>query len=59
MSQTVVITQNKEQKIFLKIKNKRKIKWHPKVIDNEHMDKKKSKCCCQHPSKCNGDHSHH
>ena len=59
MSQTVVITKTQDKKnIILRIKNRKKIKWDPKVIDNEHMNKKKSKCCCSHPSKCNGDHSH-
>lgn len=57
MSQTVIITKNEEKKNII-LKNKKNIKWDSKVIDNEHMNKKKSKCCCQHPSKCNGHHFH-
>ena len=55
MSETVVITQEEIKKlpIILKLKKKKKIKWHPKVIDNEHLNKKKSKCCCTwNPSGC-------
>jgi len=28
---------------------KKKIKWHSNVIDNEHLCKKKSNCCCYKP----------
>ena len=52
MLQTITINKNKTKNIIFTIKNKKKIKWDPKVIDNEHMNKKKSKCCCQHPLKC-------
>ena len=52
MLQTITINKNKTKNIIFTIKNKKKIKWDPKVIDNEHMKKKKSKCCCQHPLKC-------
>ena len=62
MSETCTITEETikiENKIILRIKNRRKIKWDPKVIDNEHMNKKKSKCCCSHPSKCPHNSDHH
>ncbi|KAL5012562.1 hypothetical protein ScPMuIL_011113 [Solemya velum] len=29
-----------------KPKNDKKVKWTTETVDNEHMDKKKSKCCC-------------
>lgn len=62
MSETYTITEEKikiEKTLILKLKNKRKIKWCPKVVDNEHMNKKKSKCCCTHPSKCPHNSDHH
>ena len=61
MSETCTITEEtiKIKKKILKLKNRRKIKWDPKVIDNEHMNKKKSKCCCTHPSKCTHNSFHH
>ena len=27
-------------------KNDKKVKWTTETVDNEHMNKKKSKCCC-------------
>ena len=27
-------------------KDKKKVKWTNETVDNEHMNKKKSKCCC-------------
>ena len=44
MSLTITITENIN-------KIKKNIKWCPSVIDNEHMCKKKSKCCCHYISK--------
>lgn len=29
-----------------KPKGQKKVKWTETTVDNEHMDKKKSKCCC-------------
>ncbi|ELU06662.1 hypothetical protein CAPTEDRAFT_220139 [Capitella teleta] len=29
-----------------KPKSDKKVKWTEGTVDNEHMDKKKSKCCC-------------
>lgn len=29
-----------------KPKSKKKVAWSPDTVDNEHMNKKKSKCCC-------------
>jgi protein phosphatase 1 regulatory subunit 11 len=29
-----------------KPKNQKKVQWTATTVDNEHMDKKKSKCCC-------------
>ncbi|KAG8195360.1 hypothetical protein JTE90_001379 [Oedothorax gibbosus] len=29
-----------------KPKSKKKVAWSSDTVDNEHMDKKKSKCCC-------------
>ena len=37
-----------KQVLVLKNKPKKEIKWSEDVIDNEHMGKKKSKCCCIH-----------
>lgn len=31
-----------------KPKNDKKVKWTTETVDNEHMNKKKSKCCCIH-----------
>lgn len=31
-----------------KPKNDRKVQWTTETVDNEHMNKKKSKCCCQY-----------
>ncbi|XP_033732449.1 E3 ubiquitin-protein ligase PPP1R11-like [Pecten maximus] len=31
-----------------KPKNDKKVKWTTETVDNEHMNKKKSKCCCQY-----------
>ncbi|XP_060071171.1 E3 ubiquitin-protein ligase PPP1R11-like [Ylistrum balloti] len=28
--------------------NSKKVKWTTETVDNEHMNKKKSKCCCQY-----------
>ena len=50
MSNTVTLQVSKTETQNIIILKKRKlgkrIKWHPKVIDNEHLNKKKSKCCC-------------
>ena len=51
MTITTTLTVNNETKTILKLNNKKRISWDSKVIDNEHLNKKKSKCCCQHPSK--------
>lgn len=62
MSETVTSTsetQKIKKNLILKLKKIKKIKWDPKVIDNEHMNKKKSKCCCKHPSKCTHNSFHH
>jgi len=35
--------------VVLKLKKPetdKKVKWDQQTVDNEHMDKKKSKCCC-------------
>uniref|UniRef100_A0A1A9WUC3 E3 ubiquitin-protein ligase PPP1R11 n=1 Tax=Glossina brevipalpis TaxID=37001 RepID=A0A1A9WUC3_9MUSC len=29
-----------------KPKNDKKVAWHEGTVDNEHLNKKKSKCCC-------------
>ena len=44
MSQTQTQTQTVEI-VILKIREKR-VTWHESVIDNEHMNKRKSKKCC-------------
>lgn len=31
-----------------KPKHDKKVKWTTETVDNEHMNKKKSKCCCQY-----------
>ena len=57
MSNTVTLQVSKTETQNIIILKKRKlgkrIKWHPKVIDNEHLGRKKSKCCCSwNPSQC-------
>ena len=32
--------------LILKIRKKKKVTWHKSVIDNEHMNKRKSNICC-------------
>ena len=44
MSQTQTQTPTVEI-VILKIREKR-VTWHESVIDNEHMNKRKSKKCC-------------
>jgi hypothetical protein len=34
------------KELKLKLKEEKKVTWDEKVIDNEHMNKKKSKICC-------------
>jgi len=49
MSQTIVQVQEKLEEVItliLKLKVQKRVSWDPGVIDNEHMNKKKSKCCC-------------
>jgi len=41
-TQTVTIT-NKQ--LILKLRVKR-VTWDPRVIDNEHLNRKKTNCCC-------------
>ncbi|XP_023702351.1 E3 ubiquitin-protein ligase PPP1R11 [Cryptotermes secundus] len=31
-----------------KPESKKKVQWQSGTVDNEHMNKKKSKCCCQY-----------
>ena len=41
------ILQDGRQRVVLKLKkpeDKRKVKWEEGTVDNEHMNKKKSKC---------------
>ena len=59
MSETLIQTKSENEekiKIIIQLKkdrNRKKIKWDPKVIDNEHLGRKKSKCCCSwNPSQC-------
>ena len=58
MSETLIQIKSKTEEqinviIKLKSRNRKKIKWDPKVIDNEHLGRKKSKCCCSwNPSQC-------
>jgi len=33
-------------RLKLKPKKKKKVGWTTETVDNEHMNKKKSKCCC-------------
>ncbi|OXA38914.1 E3 ubiquitin-protein ligase PPP1R11 [Folsomia candida] len=32
--------------VLKKPKNSKKVNWTTETVDNEHMDKRKSKCCC-------------
>ncbi|CAL8083358.1 unnamed protein product [Orchesella dallaii] len=32
--------------VLRKPKNKKKVVWTEETVDNEHMNKRKSKCCC-------------
>ncbi|XP_025112465.1 E3 ubiquitin-protein ligase PPP1R11-like isoform X3 [Pomacea canaliculata] len=50
---TETITEEEETQhgptLHLKLKNPKpdkKVKWSTETIDNEHMNKRKSKCCC-------------
>ncbi|XP_068903575.1 uncharacterized protein [Tenebrio molitor] len=40
-----------------KPKNDKKVKWTTETVDNEHMNKKKSKCCCIYEKPRNFDES--
>jgi len=46
------ITQVVEEKLeevvtmILRLRVQKRVSWSPDTIDNEHMNKKKSKCCC-------------
>ncbi|XP_022323257.1 E3 ubiquitin-protein ligase PPP1R11-like [Crassostrea virginica] len=51
VSETQVLNEETEptQVLQLKLrkpKNKREVKWTTDTVDNEHLNKKKSKCCC-------------
>ncbi|XP_013403952.1 E3 ubiquitin-protein ligase PPP1R11 [Lingula anatina] len=49
VTQTVTDTGAKSPSLVLKLKkpkNDKKVKWTTGTVDNEHMGKKKSKCCC-------------
>ncbi|XP_018568631.1 protein phosphatase 1 regulatory subunit 11 isoform X2 [Anoplophora glabripennis] len=48
---TVVETEEQEQvpRVTLKLRKPRtdrKVQWSTETVDNEHLNKKKSKCCC-------------
>lgn len=55
MSATGTVTTTTEEQagssapVVLKLrkpKNDKKVSWNAQTVDNEHMNKKKSKCCC-------------
>ncbi|XP_062499412.1 E3 ubiquitin-protein ligase PPP1R11-like [Corticium candelabrum] len=48
-SVTVVEEPSQSQTLVLKLKkpkSQKKVEWDSNAVDNEHMGKKKSKCCC-------------
>jgi len=48
---SITITQTVEE---VQLRRKKKVAWTDDTVDNEHMNKKKSKICCIHHSKaCN------
>jgi len=51
-SNTVLIKRKEkpeeEKVIKFTVKNKQDVKWAEDTVDNEHMNKKKSKICCQY-----------
>ncbi|KAL4219669.1 hypothetical protein ACF0H5_022241 [Mactra antiquata] len=50
-TQTQVVEEERTTSPTLKLKlrkpkNDKKVKWTNETVDNEHLNKKKSKCCC-------------
>jgi protein phosphatase 1 regulatory subunit 11 len=48
-SQTITQVQEKLNEVIhliLKLRVQKHVSWDPDVIDNEHLGRKKSKCCC-------------
>ena len=46
MAETITTKKEIVQLLILTIPQKKKVTWHESVIDNEHMNKRKSKKCC-------------
>ena len=46
MSQTITTKKETIQLLVLTIPQKKRVTWHESVIDNEHMNKRKSNKCC-------------
>lgn len=34
------------ERLVLRLRAKRRVRWHSNVVDNEELCRKKSKCCC-------------
>lgn len=49
MSLTITITEDVQE---VRPRRERKVRWTADTIDNEHMNRKKSKLCCIFNSKC-------
>ncbi|CAD5122941.1 DgyrCDS11336 [Dimorphilus gyrociliatus] len=52
-TQTLTVTENETVggtestlRLRAKVSDDKKVKWEEGTVDNEHMGKKKSKCCC-------------
>lgn len=46
ITETEQVKQAKQDSLILKKKSKKQVKWSDNTVDNEHMNKKKSKSCC-------------
>ena len=46
MSQTITEVKEKTVQVLILTIPKKKVTWHESVIDNEHMNKRKSNKCC-------------
>jgi len=46
MAETITTKKEIVQLLILTIPQKKKVTWHESVIDNEHMNKRKSNKCC-------------
>ena len=56
---TVTLTESAPPIVIAQLKPRRNVQWREDTVDNEHMNKRKSKICCiyQKPRTCPSDTS--